>query len=634
MIHIKENFELGIPKFSEADTQRVTEALLPGGGSYGLEVTFAAIHEGLTRNNTFYSKDGLTNKEKNDQGQIGGLESWTKPYPAPILKDHEAVADNQIGRVIKAEWLDKAGSEKGHVQITALITNPEAIQKFMRGEYQTGSIGMDVDKAECSICGVNLKEDFWGCSHERGAWYKKAPKGDEKEGEWLKVEPHESGARRAHINIGNVWAREYSVVGVPSDAHSRVKTMKQVEIKSAMLKGEGVESIVLGSVNESVENPTSETVLDEVDEPGRPAFSVAEMVHEFREDMESDLLSFYAELCSAIVANSVGSFALLREDEELPMSIDEAQSLVGYIEANNEDVEAELKEIAEAVLSTSNGTSLPDSAFALVKTVEGKTVRTLRYKMESGQIDASNLRTSLSRWSQVEGFAESEKAKAFRKLRAAAIKAGFGGETTEMPADELAAEIDQAKEFLAKHGFERVLALSQEELNWFGKLTPEEFASIKAGQPADTKDLKEKLEASEAALVDANMVIIEREAEAEELLDQIEELKTATQTEAERREIAKTIVAMIEADEERSTEVQASEDPIAAAIELAKDHMKGLQEQITVTAPVSKTGLALGSEKDELSAEVPQLTAETMIGAFLGSRRAKAQLFAETDKLK
>ena len=597
---ITESFGISAPKLNESALSKVTEALLPNGGSVpALEVKIAAIHAGLTRNNTFYSKEGLTNKIPNEQKQMSGLESWTKPYQAPILKNHNSEdVDNTIGRVVEAKWIEQAGKDPGHVEITASITNPDAIQKFIRGEYSTGSIGMDVDSAHCSICGEDLKEAAWGGmmhDHQRGKWYKKGDKGSESESVWIETKGHEKGARRMHVAIGNVWAREYSVVAVPSDMRSKVKSF---ELREMMLKpSEGEELNLLDPTFRESVTPIVSDINDTgaVDDEKPEGKSVAEQYHENREQIESDPVSFFLE-------------TLLLDIKD--PSNDDGTKLADYIFANNEHLEDELNEIREAVLSTEKNKILPDSCFALVKVKDGVSLRALPYKKADGSLEKVGLRTALLRCSQLSdydlGFSRSEIAVAMRKLRAAAAKAGLVA-TTEVQ------DVDEAKAILAEHNLTAY--------------TAEEIEALKT--PVVEGDSTEQINELEEALDEANRILMEREVEADELLEQISELKEAAK--------AKLVTEILtlegyteEEQEDKKAELLAKTDE--ALQEQHKTLFSETYDRVVVTTRAGKTGLGQDTSVDEKASATASVSNEMVLTALFGGRRARRDILEAVEQ--
>lgn len=167
------------------------------GKSTKLIVLMEAIHTGRTANYTFYTKEGL----------LGGLESWTTPYPKPVLTHHNQYEGEPIGRIVKAEYKDITASGKGGLLFTTEITDPNAIEKVLDGRYQTVSIGATTDKVVCNICGTNRVEEW--CDHFPGESY---------------------DSQECHFIIGNTFGKEVSYVNVPADQYAgnvMVQTQEQ-----------------------------------------------------------------------------------------------------------------------------------------------------------------------------------------------------------------------------------------------------------------------------------------------------------------------------------------------------------------------------------------------------------------------
>ena len=619
MFRATESSALSVPKLQEAALGRLTEGLLPNGGSY-LEVKIDAIHEGLTRNFTYYTKDGLTGKLKNEQGYPSGLESWTKPSNTPILKDHNATADNQIGRVVKAEWKEAATKGgKPCIQLTAHITEPQSIEKFLRGEYQTGSIGMDVDAAFCSVCDENLKESPWGAyyhEHQRGKYYKKAEKGSENEGSWIETK-EKKGAKLAFVRVGNVWAHEYSVVATPSDGHSKVVSMeiKEMSIKSG--EGATAESINLltpAFLQESTETlptdvPTNVnadgTVNEDDDEKtgGTGHISVAEMCQFFRDQMEEDLVSLYFEMAAFSAALAAGQEVTVGIGSEGKFLNAEAiNTFIKHLEQNNEELEAELNAVRECVLSTENTTKLPDSAFALVKTAGEKTLRALPYRTAEGAVASESLLVSLSRAAMIPTFTSTERAKAVKKLIAAGRKAAVAKPATE------AEQLEAAKEMLKGIGGHQLLTDAAVEA-----------LEKKAGGARDTRvtELEEQL-------AEAKGELVSREAEQDALLEQVADLTTQveTVTTTQRATLVESILTL-EGVEEADKPAKLAELEKLEPKDLAAKLAELAENRIIITGEVPRRGVAGGTENIEKNG-MPEIPAETAIASFLGSPRAKA----------
>lgn len=204
-----------------------------------LIVKIAASHAGLiTRNNGFYMPDKMRK----------GASSFTSQYNKPIQIHHNDEKD-PVGRVIKAQYIetnpgvsnlvnklqnswgdftsgkmDRTNSINficdilnqkdsllddpdfqgaGYLEITAAISDPDAIQKVIDGRYLTGSVGLTTDAAVCSVCKQDwVQTDYEErCAHRPGKMY---------------------DGKKAFVITGNLNYDEYSFVNTPADRHSRV----------------------------------------------------------------------------------------------------------------------------------------------------------------------------------------------------------------------------------------------------------------------------------------------------------------------------------------------------------------------------------------------------------------------------
>ena len=164
--------------------------------SHGLIVEVAAIHSGVTANYNFYGEDEL---EKS-------LDSWLKPYPKPIIINHDLNSD-PIGRVIGAR-MDREPNGVAFVRLQAAITDPTAVQRVMDKRYLTGSVGGKAEEAVCSVCGMDWamprKRAGAPCSHMRGESYK---------------------GKVAMLEMRNIGFKEYSFVNLPADSNSTIRVV-------------------------------------------------------------------------------------------------------------------------------------------------------------------------------------------------------------------------------------------------------------------------------------------------------------------------------------------------------------------------------------------------------------------------
>jgi ribosomal protein L17 len=231
-----------------------------------LGVRIAATHSGkVTENNGFYLPDKMNT----------GTSSWLEPFPKPILLHHEKT-DDAVGRVKNAKYVDiSEGVRKddgwikradkivgdmpsdrlidafiagqlsaqesvdvvrnvfvvkdfnytknaaypglGYIELSAAITDPDAVRKVLDERFLTGSIGARSDAAVCSVCKKDwVKGD--NCDHIPGKEY---------------------DGILCVIVAGNLLYDEYSYVNRPADQQSR-----NLEI---FVDGEMKDSISLGS---------------------------------------------------------------------------------------------------------------------------------------------------------------------------------------------------------------------------------------------------------------------------------------------------------------------------------------------------------------------------------------------------
>lgn len=167
----------------------------------GLYITYYLSHSGRRINNRIYPT----------LGQQKGINTVLKPYPKPILQNHDKDKD-PIGRFVSAEWEDLSdeaikffnnvddymevvnaynGNDPkqiysvmkkynlltnpewpglGRMKVKAHITDKEAVEKFLDGRYITFSAGSNTNRHVCSICDSDwAKGDM--CEHRHGRIY-------------------------------------------------------------------------------------------------------------------------------------------------------------------------------------------------------------------------------------------------------------------------------------------------------------------------------------------------------------------------------------------------------------------------------------------------------------------------------
>lgn len=186
---------------SKLDKHRLMDSVLQNpaeGRKRGLYVSFNLSSSGRRINNRIYTP----------RGQQAGQDSWTAPYPKPIIRNHDTNED-PLGRFEKVTWksledealkhfksvnefmklknafdmddpraiyrimkrnhllTDKSWKGLGELVATARIVDEDAIEKFLDGRYLTFSAGSNTDAYRCGICG-----DDWAqgdvCEHRPG----------------------------------------------------------------------------------------------------------------------------------------------------------------------------------------------------------------------------------------------------------------------------------------------------------------------------------------------------------------------------------------------------------------------------------------------------------------------------------
>lgn len=150
------------PKTSP-DGKDMTEAQVSiGKSNHPFLVKIEAMHSDfVTRNHTLYTLEGIMNS----------LESWTKPYEAPVILYHNDYDGEIVGRVKKAEVAESTRFPGNRcLLLTVEIPGWKEQEKIESGLWSTVSIGARANKVRCSICGTDLSEgDF--CEHVRGEVY-------------------------------------------------------------------------------------------------------------------------------------------------------------------------------------------------------------------------------------------------------------------------------------------------------------------------------------------------------------------------------------------------------------------------------------------------------------------------------
>lgn len=210
--------------------------------SKGLFVRLAATHAGIVnRNNMFYLPDRMK----------AGAHTFVNPFQKPVLVNH-ADDSSPVGRIIAANYIDTSAFVKdkyrgktirdmvitdelfdsfcngtmtygaqidfvrnylndsiledpeyqglGYIEVTAHITDKEAIEKFLDGRYLTSSVGAGTNRASCNICRQDWSKDGL-CDHRPGKKYENV---------------------KCYMIAGDFEYDELSMVNKPADRHAKV----------------------------------------------------------------------------------------------------------------------------------------------------------------------------------------------------------------------------------------------------------------------------------------------------------------------------------------------------------------------------------------------------------------------------
>lgn len=115
----------------------------------------------INKNSLKYTKNAV----------VTGIDSWTKPYNKPQLVMHDKRSD-PIGRIVDSKIIENKGSLEepaNYIQLTAKITNKDAVEKIIDGRYFTVSVGSSSSRVICSECNQVITEDGL-CEHKKGSY--------------------------------------------------------------------------------------------------------------------------------------------------------------------------------------------------------------------------------------------------------------------------------------------------------------------------------------------------------------------------------------------------------------------------------------------------------------------------------
>jgi hypothetical protein len=171
--------------------QRISDSLSNGAKVKSITVKMEATHSGRPNgNNWIYTPKGM----------YDGYRSFVSPVFKPVTEEHNPDS-RTLGRVISSKYVDYGnisdsfnslspveylGKAKelnldkqyrsrgykglGHIELVAKITDKEAIDKILDGEFGFVSVDGRVEEAYCSICSTKVNSPN-RCEHRRGVKY-------------------------------------------------------------------------------------------------------------------------------------------------------------------------------------------------------------------------------------------------------------------------------------------------------------------------------------------------------------------------------------------------------------------------------------------------------------------------------
>ena len=159
-----------------------------------IDVEIAAAHLDFVNGNSFLYK---TSAAKD------GIDTWTKPFNKPQLINHDKHHD-PLGRCIGATVVTDSVLEDeppNFVKLHIRLSDSDAIEKVLKGLYNTVSVGSKTTKVHCSVCKQEFTEEGL-CEHEKGT-------------------TTDSG-KHVYWIIDEIQYKEDSFVNMPADPYSRI----------------------------------------------------------------------------------------------------------------------------------------------------------------------------------------------------------------------------------------------------------------------------------------------------------------------------------------------------------------------------------------------------------------------------
>lgn len=301
---------------------KLQEMTTEGGIRYLLP-RIEAIHAGATRNNTRYLADKLRGHEELKSGTF----SWTKPYPKPVIYNHD-VETEVTGRVHTASYTEFTTAGRPGIIVVPKISHPKAIQDIMDGRLLTVSIGATTDSAICTICGTDIINEGF-CGHYRGEVF------DGVTAQW---------------ECGNLWFDELSWVNVPADQDAMIVDIGAAMHTTASANRESV-SVTSKVKEQSGSNQNTEEGDEKEMEELQKQLEALQAAHDA-------LVAEKAALTTTTETLEAEKATLVTEKEELETKLGESEAAVAAEQVKVSEQEVTLAEkttaleTAEANLAT------------------------------------------------------------------------------------------------------------------------------------------------------------------------------------------------------------------------------------------------------------------------------------------
>ncbi|MDK2600720.1 hypothetical protein QO179_24810 [Bacillus stercoris] len=294
------------PKILPESKQAFQEATAKSGMKYLLP-RIEAIHAGSTRNSTRYPADKLRGSEE----LKSGVYSWTKPYPKPVIYNHD-VETEATGRIRSASFSEYTTAGRPGIIVVPEITSKKAVEDILEGRLLTVSIGATTDAAICSVCGTDIINEGF-CGHYKGETYEGI------KAEWI---------------CGNIWFDELSWVNVPADSDAMIVDSGELISTAESFGYTGAEVVNLGK-------STSEWAVD-------PKIVVSEGLNPSKDNEKGDSTVTIEQIQEQVKELEKQKESLEQEKETL---VKEKEELTGEVEQLKKDVE-ETTTAKEAVEKT------------------------------------------------------------------------------------------------------------------------------------------------------------------------------------------------------------------------------------------------------------------------------------------